>query len=149
MNTKLVICICFALLSVGFSFSQSKTVEENKFQFEQAEHFLDGYSLNFQYQNGTAIHMDFSNGKANYEWVAGPTKGNGNADIPYRSRKIGANMYLINWYEIGIKDYLTIVFDFDKMVVHSSIIIGYENKPERTLKTVFRSGIIDHLKKSE
>ena len=45
------------------------------------------------------------------------------------------------------KDYLTIVFDFDKMIIHSSIIIGYENKLERTLKTVFSVGVIDHLKK--
>ncbi|MCG1036690.1 MoaF-related domain-containing protein [Polaribacter sargassicola] len=104
--------------------------------------------MNFQYQNGTAIHMEFNEGKAEYEWIAGPAKGNGNSDISYRSRKIGENLYLINWHETGIKDYLTIVFDFDKMIVHSSIIIGYENKPERTLKTVFRSGIIDHLNKS-
>lgn len=149
MKTKLVTCICLALFSVGLSLAQSETSEENNYQFGQPEHFLDGYSMNFQYQNGTAIHMEFYNGKAKYEWVAGPTKGNGNNDIPYRSRKIGDNLYLINWHEIDKKDYLTIVFDFDKMIVHSSILIGYENKPERTLKTVFRSGIIDHLKISE
>lgn len=149
MKTKLVTCICLALFSVGLGLSQNKTTTENNFQFEEAEHFLDGYSLNFQYTNGTAIHMEFYKGKAKYEWVAGPAKGNGNTDIPYRSRKIGNNMYLINWHETGIKDYLTIVFDFDKMLVHSSIIIGYENKTERTLKTVFRSGIIDHLKIGE
>lgn len=149
MKTKLVTLICLALFSTGLSFAQSKTSEENKFQFEQPEHFLDGYSLNFQYQDGTAIHMEFYNGKAKYEWVAGPAKGNGNKDIPYRSRKIGSDLYLINWHETDKKDYLTLVFDFEKMLVHSSIIIGYENKPERPLKTVFKSGIIDHLKKAE
>ncbi|WP_246900255.1 MoaF C-terminal domain-containing protein [Arenibacter sp. F20364] len=147
-KTKLVTFICLAIFSIGPNFGQSTTMEENKFQFGEPEHFLDGYSLNFQYQNGTAIHMDFNDGIAQYEWVAGPAKGNGNADIPYRSRKIGDNLYLINWHETEINDYLTIVFDFEKMMVHSSIIIGYANKPERTLKTVFRSGIIDHLKKS-
>ncbi|WP_339709354.1 MoaF C-terminal domain-containing protein [uncultured Kriegella sp.] len=146
MKTKLAAFICLVLFSVGHSFGQSSTTEENKFQFGEPEHFLDGYTLNFQYQNATAIHMEFNDGLAKYEWVAGPAKGNGNQDIPYRSLKIGENLYLVNWHETGIKDYLTIVFDFEKMIVHSSIIIGYENKPERTLKTVFRSGIIDHLK---
>tara|TARA_R110002049_G_scaffold138450_6_gene298564 strand:+ start:10246 stop:10662 length:417 start_codon:yes stop_codon:yes gene_type:complete len=137
------------VFSIGQSFAQSKTTEENKFQFGEPEHFMDGYSLNFQYQDGKAIHMEFYNGMAKYEWVVGSGKGRGNADIPYRSRKIGENLYMVNWHETGIKDYLTIVFDFEKMMVHSSIIIGYENKPERRLKTVFLSGIIDHLKKSE
>lgn len=146
MKTKLITIICLAIFSIGGSFAYSKTNEEHKFQFGQPEHLLDGYSLNFQYQNSTAIHFEFYNGKAKYEWIAGPAKGKGNENIPYRSRKIGNDLYLINWHETGKKDYLTIVLDFEKMLVHSSIIIGYENKPERTLKTVFRSGIIDHLK---
>ncbi|WP_139955990.1 MoaF-related domain-containing protein [Flavicella sediminum] len=149
MKTKLVAFIFLSLFSIGLSFAQNKKTEETKFQFAQPEHFLDGYSFNFQYQNGTAIHMEFYKGKAKYEWLLGPGKGNGNSDIPYRSRKIGNDLYLVNWHEVGLKDYLTIVFDFNNMTVHSSIIIGYENKPERTLKTVFRSGVIDHLKRTE
>ena len=149
MKTKLVAFICLALISVELSLAQSQTAEENNFQFGQPEHFLDGYSLNFQYQNGTAIHFEFYNGMAKYEWVAGPAKGNGNKDIPYRSQKIGNELSLINWHETDKKDYLTVVLDFEKMLVHSSIIIGYENKPERKLKTVFSSGIIDHLKRAE
>lgn len=136
-----------ALLSMGNIFAQTEATN-HKFQFGAAEHFLDGYSLNFQYQGGPAVHMEFENGKGKYEWITGPRKGKGNSNIPYRSRKIGEDLYLINWHETGLKDYLTIVFDFKKMVVHSSIIIGYENKPERTLKTVFLTGVIDHLKKS-
>lgn len=143
---KLKLITFFSLVTFCLGFSQTKTTEANKFQFGEDEHFLDGYALNFQYQDGKAIHMEFHKGKAKYEWIAGPAKGRGNEDIPYRSTKMDDNLYLINWHETGIKDYLTIVFDFDKMIVHSSIIIGYENKPERPLKTVFKSGIIDHLK---
>lgn len=145
MKLKLITFISLIIFSLGFS--QTKVADDNKFQFAEDEHFLDGYSLNFQYQDGKAIHMEFNDGKAQYEWISGPGKGNGNADIPYRSRKIGENLYIVNWHETGKKNYLTIVFDFDKMIIHSSIIIGYENKPERTLKTVFSTGVIDHLKK--
>ncbi|WPR71305.1 MoaF C-terminal domain-containing protein [Flavobacterium sp. NG2] len=145
MKKALITFISIITFSLGFS--QTKTTDTNKFEFGEAEHLLDGYSLNFQYQDGKAIHMEFYNGKAKYEWIVGPGKGNGNQDIPYRSHQIAENIYIVNWHETGIKDYLTIVFDFERMVVHSSIIVGYENKPERTLKTVFQRGIIDHLKK--
>ncbi|MCL7764697.1 hypothetical protein MPF19_14830 [Polaribacter sp. Z014] len=149
MKAKLITLLCLALFTVGLGFSQNEPKAENNFQFGQAEHLLDGYSFNFQYQNGAGLHMEFKDGKAKYQWVDGPNKGNGNEDIPYRSTKLGNDMYLVNWHEIGLKDYLTIVFDFDKMLMHSSIIVGYQNKPERTLRTVFTSGIIDHLKRPE
>ncbi|SIS67875.1 hypothetical protein SAMN05421766_103324 [Zobellia uliginosa] len=145
MKTKLASCIGLALFSVGLSFGQDKATGVNNYQFGQPEHYLDGYSMNFQYQNGAAIHMEFYDGMAKYEWVAGPSKGNGNRDIAYKSLKIGDNLYLVSWHETGLKDYLTLVFDFDKMLMHNSIIIGYQNKPERRLKTISQSGIIDHL----
>ena len=75
--------------------------------------------------------MEFYEGKGKYEWITGPGKGNGKQDIPSRCRKIGDDMYLLNWYEIGLKDYLTLVFDFKYRVVYSSLIIGYENNPRR------------------
>tara|TARA_R110002033_G_C3824729_1_gene233389 strand:- start:96 stop:545 length:450 start_codon:yes stop_codon:yes gene_type:complete len=149
MKTKLRSLLFLTILSVTIGNAQNETTDGNNFQFGQPEHFLDGYSMNFQYQDGTAVHIEFYNGKAKYEWVSGPGKGKGNHDIPYRSRKIGNGLYLMNWHETDIKDYLTLVFDFEKMLVHNSVIIGYENRPERTLKTVFKSGIIDHLKQAE
>ena len=149
MNSKLVICIGLVLFSVGSSFGQHKTPEESKYQFGEPEHFLDGYSFNFQYQNGTAIHMEFDEGKAKYEWVAGPSKGNGNKDISYKSLKMGDELYMVSWHETDLKDYLTLVFDFKTLTVHNSIIIGYQNKPERKLRTISQSGIIDHLKIKE
>ena len=105
--------------------------------------------MNFQYQNGAAIHMEFYKGLVKYEWIAGPAKGRGNKNIPYRSHKIGNELYLVSWHETDLKDYLTLVFDFEHMVMHNSVILGYENKPERKLRTRFQSGIIDHLRRPE
>ncbi|OWW24994.1 hypothetical protein B4Q04_14180 [Zobellia sp. OII3] len=149
MKTKWASCIWLVLFGVGLSFGQGKAMEVNNYRFGQPEHYLDGYSMNFQYQNGVAIHMIFYDGRAKYEWVGGPSRGNGNKDIAYKSLKIGDNLYLVSWHETGLKDYLTLVFDFDKMLMHNSIIIGYRNKPERRLKTILQSGIIDQLKIAE
>ncbi|MDF7799455.1 hypothetical protein P4C99_08260 [Pontiellaceae bacterium B1224] len=120
-----------------------------KYKFGEPLHLLDGYSLNYQYQSGKALHMEFDDGKGKYEWLTGPRKGTGKQDIPYRCRKIGNDLYIINWHQTDIKDYLTLVFDFENMVVYSSIIIGYEDKPERPRRTTFEAGIIERLKRPE
>ena len=150
MSNKILILFMVLVLSIGTSWAQeAASPETTKFDFGNPEHLLDGYSFNYQYVNGKAIHMEFADGKGNYEWINGPRKGKGNANIPYRSRKIGDDLYLVNWHETGIKDYLTLVLDFKHMTVYSSIIIGYENNTERPRRTTFDSGIIDHLKRTE
>jgi hypothetical protein len=139
-----------SVMVIGTGFAQNTTLPGiEKYQFGEPEHLLDGYSFNYQYQTGKAIHMEFYDGLGKYEWITGPGKGNGNQDIPYRSRKIGDDLYLINWHETGLKDYLTLVFDFKNMTVYSSVIIGYENNPDRPRRTAFEGGIIDHLKRPE
>ena len=147
MKKRIIVLSLFFVMSMGISFAQKTSLSEiEKYQFEQPEHLLDGYSFNYQYVNGMAIHMDFYDGKAKYEWITGARKGKGNKDIAYRCRKIGDDLYLMNWHETGIKDYLTLVLNFKNMTVYSSIIIGYENNPDRPRRTTFDSGIIDHLK---
>jgi hypothetical protein len=139
-----------SVISIGTCFAQNVTSTDTvKYQFGEPEHLLDGYSFNYQYQTGNAIHMEFYEGKGKYEWITGPRNGNGNKDIPYRCRRIGDDLYLMNWHETGLKDYLTLVFDFKNRVVYSSVIIGYENNPDRPRKTAFDGGIIDHLKRPE
>lgn len=144
LKISLIAVISIAVFSISTLAAQTK-IDDKKYEFGQAEHLLDGYSMNFQYQNGAAVHIEFNNGMAKYEWITGPMKGNGNKDIPYQSKKIGNSMYLVNWHETELKDFLTFVYDFEKMLVHNSVIIGYENKPERKRRTMFKAGIIDHL----
>ncbi|MGQ1788486.1 MoaF-related domain-containing protein [Saccharicrinis sp. GN24d3] len=150
MKNRILILLLVSGIGIGTSFAQNKTSPDvEKYQFGEPEHLLDGYSMNFQYQTGNAIHIEFYDGKGKYEWITGPGKGNGNKDIQYRCRKIGDDLYLMNWHETGLKDYLTLVFNFKNMTVYSSVIIGYENNPDRPRRTAFDGGIIDHLKRPE
>lgn len=150
IKKRFLVLLLISVMGIGTSFAQNTTSPGvEKYQFGEPEHLLDGYSFNYQYQTGNAIHMEFYDGKGKYEWVTGPGKGKGNQDIPYRSRKIGDDLYLINWHETGLKDYLTLVFDFKNMTVYSSVIIGYENNPERPTRTAFDGGIIDHLQRPD
>lgn len=131
---KKVICIfifAFTFISVG-AYAEDKTYQ----------HLLDGSSMNYYYQTGSGVHMEFYDGKLKYEWITGPRKGNGNKDLAYMSRKIGHKMYLVSWLEEAHPDYITLIFNFDSGVIFSSGIarFGLENQ-----FIVFDGGIIEDL----
>ncbi len=140
-----------SLILVSTMFSGAVSASENSFggavpfkstsdKAENVQHLLDGSSIEYQYQNGWAIHMELYNGLLKYEWIAGPMKGNSNKDLPYRSRKIGSKQYMINWYEQSKPDFVTLVFNFDTNVIYSSglIMIGTDKQ-----FSIFDGGIID------
>ena len=134
MNKKISLIFAFAFYCcVGITFADEP---------HQAEHLLDGTSMNYYYQNGTAIHMELYDGKLKYEWIVGPRKGKGNKDLPYRSRKIGEKMYIISWLEISHPDYITLIFNFNNNVMYSSGIFRFGTKDQFT---VFDGGIIEDL----
>ena len=108
------------------------------------EHHLDGVSMNFYYQDGWGIHMEFYDGKVGYEWIAGKNKGKGARDIAYQSRKIGNDLYIVNFHETDKHDFLTLIFNFEQNVMYSSVIARYGTASQ---KESFRGGLIEHLKR--
>lgn len=139
------------LILIPCLFSGAVSASENEFggavpfknasaKAEKVQHLLDGSSIEYQYQNGWAIHMELYNGLLKYEWIAGPFKGHKNQDLPYRSRKIGSKLYIINWYEQSKPDYVTLVFNFDTNVMYSSglLMLGTDKQ-----FSIFDGGIID------
>lgn len=125
----LILCV-FLFLSFQ-SFAQEK----------HDEHLLDGTSMNYYYQNGSAVHVDFKDGQFFFKWIAGPNKdAEGNAK--YRSRKIGDKMYLVNFHETSNSTFVTIVFNFNQNVISTSAIIAPNSDQE---SIIFEGGIIENL----
>lgn len=110
----------------------------------EPEHLLDGTALEFYYQNGSGISISFYDGKLRYEWIAGPPKGNMGKDIPYRSRKIGDEMYIVNFHEKHKPDFVTLVFNLKQNVMYSSAILRYGTDKEMVS---FSGGIVEHVKR--
>lgn len=108
------------------------------------EHLLDGVSFNFFYQTGAGISIQFDNGLVSYEWISGPAAGNTGRDIPYRSRKIGDDMYLINFHEEAKPDFVTLIFNLKQNVMYSSAILRYGTEGRRIS---FSGGIIEHVER--
>ncbi len=66
----------------------------------------------------------------------------GNENLEYRSRKIGNKMYVINWLEESHPDFVTIIFNFNCNVMHSSGLLRFGSENQRI---VFDGGIIEDL----
>ncbi len=134
MKKTLVIVILFLSIAIH------SNAQENKDQ-----HLLDGTTMNYYYQNGSAVHVEFIDGQFNYKWIDGPNK-DATGKEKYRSRKIGNKMYLVNFHEETNSTFVTIVFNFNENVISTSAIIAPNSDRENI---IFEGGIIENLKLKE
>lgn len=114
-------------------------------QESQDEHLLDGTSMDYYYQNGTAVHLEIFDGQLKYKWLAGPNK-DAEGQEKYRSRKIGDKMYLVNFMNEASSTFVTLIFNFNHNVMYSSALIAPGTDQENVF---FDGGIIEHLQLKE
>ena len=111
---------------------------------EKEEYLLDGLSFTYQYQSGSAIDISFAKGKLTYQWIAGKNAGKPIKTYPYKSRKLDAGIYLVNWHEPQLKNYITLVYNFNNNTCASSVIVNYGTTQPYL---AFEGGIIEHVNK--
>ncbi|MEM7375477.1 MAG: hypothetical protein AAF587_43180 [Bacteroidota bacterium] len=125
-------------LSLGFAaFSQTTS------SLETEEYLLDGTSFTYQYQSGSAIDISFAHGQLTYQWIAGKNAGKPAKTYPYKSRKLDSGLYLVNWHEPILKNYITLVYNFTNNTCASSVIVNYGSE---TPVLAFEGGIIEHVR---
>ncbi|MDD7913281.1 MoaF-related domain-containing protein [Polaribacter ponticola] len=133
---KKSIYIVTLLLTSLTTFAQTNT------NLDKEEHLLNGTSFTFQYQNAGAVDISFANDSLTYKWLNGR-----NADKPaqtysYKSTKIDAGIYLVNWHEPDTENFVTQVYNFNSNTVKVSVISKYGGeKPFLG----FQSGVIEHV----
>jgi hypothetical protein len=110
-------------------------------QEKQGEKLLDGTSMDYYYQNGSAVHAEFADGQFKYKWIAGPNTGAEGSE-EYRSRKIGAKMYMVSFMVQANSSFVTIVFNFNQNVMSTSALLAPGTDQELIL---FEAGIIEQL----
>lgn len=126
--------LTFLLIILGFSLPAIS-------QESQDEHLLDGTSMDYFYQNGSAVHAEFDNGQFKFNWILGPNQG-ASGICNYRSRKIGDKLYLVNFKYEPSAAFVTIVFNFNENVFSTSALLGAGSDEELIL---FEGGIIEQL----
>ena len=128
------LCTTLTVFLIFFTNANAETIDEPT--------LLDGTKVTFYYQNGWGAHVEFYDGMLKYEWVAGPAKGRGNQDLPYRSRKIDDETYIVNWLEESNPDFVTLIFNFTNNVMYSSALLRFASD-KQTIS--FNGGIIQEL----
>lgn len=126
-------------LITNYSFAQT-----DQFDLLKDETLLEGLSFNFKYQNQTAVHIQFEDKKVKYKWIMGPNNGKPTKEFPYRSRKIDNEIYLVNWHEKELNNFISLIFNFKSRTVASSVIVRY-GLPNQF--TTFDQGFISKVKK--
>lgn len=109
------------------------------------DHLLDGTSMDYYYQNGSGVHVEFAKGEFNWKWIAGPDKDSTGSE-KYLSRKIGDKLYMINFKNSISSDFVTIVFNFNQNVIYTSALFDPKTPKEQVL---LEGGIIEHLRLKE
>ncbi len=123
MNTATAGClICLAALGAGVAHAQ-----------EPEPQLLDGTELEYTYTVRGTVVIAFYDGKLRYRWTAGPLAGTEEKDRVYRSRRIGDELYLVNWHDTENRNVVTLVINLRENVVHSSGLAGYGTVREAVL----------------
>ena len=147
--------LCVIIMSLSGCVSQtvtqdkenSKTVQtppEHALQYKNAAHLLDATNFEYFYEDGSGLNISFYEGKLKYEWIVGPRKGNNSKDISYQSRKIGDDLYMVNWHEKNKPDFTSLIIDLKNKALYSSAILRYGTDiemihfKEATIKNVKR-----------
>ena len=108
-------------------------------------HILDGTKVEWTYNHSDArMVVSFTDGLGQYEWVAGSRKGNSDSKIPYSSREISPNIFLMSWIQADRPDFITMIFDFNAMTIATTGLIGYKSDNERFL---FMDGVINDVQR--
>ncbi|WP_120752635.1 hypothetical protein [Aquimarina sp. BL5] len=102
-----------------FSFSQTSN------SLDKEEYLLDGYNFTYQYQTGAAVDISFNGRKLTYQWIAGRNAGKPPKTYVYKSRKLDSGVYMVNWNEPKLKNFITLVYNFNTNTCASSVIVKY------------------------
>lgn len=83
--------------------------------------------------DGGAETLTLSDGKLGYLWPAGAFQGTEVRGLDYYSRELAESLYFFRWHDSENKKFVTLIFDFDRMIEHGNALIGYETDMETTL----------------
>jgi len=95
---------------------------------ESGQQALSNIELEYTYSDGGAVVLKIGDGILGYRWIAGPSAGYEVTERRYQSRKIAAEIYLVNWHDSENSDYVNLVIDLNEMVVHGSALAAYDSE---------------------
>lgn len=96
---------------------------------ESVDQALSQIELEYTYLDGGTVVLTIKE-KLSYRWTAGSFKGVAVSDRIYKSRRIGDEMYLVNWHDTENKNFVNVIIDLKNQKVYGSGLIAYETENE-------------------
>ncbi len=141
---RLTVALVFALAS-AVALAQSEPLDV----YPERQELLNGKTLIFEYTNGWGFALSFYDNMLRYQFRRDLTNpegvGSRNQDIPYRSRRVGDNMYQIMWHEPDVKDVVTMLINFNTSTLYAAGLLGYDDDRFE----VFEGAIIQQVIEAE
>lgn len=96
---------------------------------ESVDQALSQIELEYTYSDGGTVVLTIKE-KLSYRWTAGSFKGVAVSDRIYKSRRIGDEMYLVNWHDTENKNFVNVIIDLKNQKVYGSGLIAYGTENE-------------------
>ncbi len=85
---------------------------------------LNGTQITYMYSSGRSYNVKFEEKGVSYRYLTGSKPDVWWGPFPYQAMEVEDNLYFASWFEKGYGDYVTLLINFDKNVIHGSAIIG-------------------------
>jgi hypothetical protein len=114
---------------------------------ESGQQALSNIELEYTYSDGGAVVLKIGDGILGYRWIAGSSAGYEVTERRYQSRKIAAEVYLVNWHDSENSDYVNLVIDLNEMVVHGSALAAYDSETPFAFFDLAKIARVDKLER--
>jgi hypothetical protein len=94
-------------------------------QSDGSDQPFDNIALDYTYSAGGSITAAFEKGLARYRWLSGPFQGVEEGDLKYQSKRVGEDVFVVNWHDKGNFNFVTLFIDLKNKVLHSSALLYY------------------------
>ncbi|MFT5823052.1 MAG: hypothetical protein ACI8ZM_004311 [Crocinitomix sp.] len=114
----------FILFLIGFlpACNSDSTIETNE-NLEMPERLL-GVEMNFQYEEGNQYSAKFEPEGMSYKFHKnGKNPKNWNGPFEYNHLITDMNQHLVSWHEADKGDYVTLVINFESMILYGSALL--------------------------
>jgi hypothetical protein len=113
---------------------------------EADQNGLSNIEIEYTYPELGTVVLRIGDGELGYAWTSGPSAGNEASNRAYRSRKIGNELYLVNWHDPEKEDFVVLVIDLGASMVHGTAFWAYQtNSPG----TFFGKAVISRMERFE
>lgn len=120
MNRVVISCLGLMLLAFGAG-AQADSVKK------ETTDALNGARMTYEYSSGRAYDVKLEEAGASYRYLTGSKPDKWWGPFPYQAMQVEGKRYFLSWFEKEYGDFVTLLVDFEKKLIHGSALIQGKN----------------------